>query len=318
MDLYLKTALGLMLAAGTATAQVSVTDGFGDGDRDNDGTLDGAATDAGDTGIEWYSVGGATSNGDPKPELSVAEDAALGSGNALFGRARGGNAELAGFFGQTISLGSNIGDTLTMSFDFRLDTTQEELSELSSSAELRFGLYTDSDSEIGTGGWGTSDGDFDSGNPGVGGDSGFFFRTAIGPTPPAGLASRIVYEPDNGDNIAGGSLTETIRVEDGFGGIFDDAAHSIEIIFERIAGPAGEDLLITFTIDGTSFSDTTVNENLPASTDLASFDYFALMTTQDQDWVIDNFSISTQAIPTPGAAATLALAGLVATGRRRR
>ena len=306
---------GLAVATKVASANVLITDGFGDGDRDNDSVLDGPLEDAGDVGIAWYSIGGSTSGGDPKPELSVAADAGIGSGNAMFGTARGSNAELAGFFGQEVSLGSNIGDTMTISFDIRLDPTNEPLSELSASAEIRFGLYN-SDEAIGVGGFGTSDGDYDSGNPGVGGDSGFMFRTPIGQAATPGNKSRIVYEPNNPDNLLGGSGTETIKDQEDFGGIYDDQKHTISIEFERIAGAPGEDLFITFTIDGLSLTDTTVGEGLPASTSLASFDYFAMITTEDQDWVIDNFSLTT--VPAPGAAMLFGVTGLAAARRRRR
>ncbi|MEL7472599.1 MAG: hypothetical protein AAGK04_04715 [Planctomycetota bacterium] len=319
MKQHISIAIALMASAGLAAAQTSITDGFGDGDRDNDGSLDGPLTDASDVGINWYSVGGTTSGGDPKPELTVADDAGgINSGNALFSQSRGSNAELAGFFGSQVSLGSNIGDTMTLSFDLRLNAASEPLTDLSDSAELRFGLYTDSDNELGTGGWGTSDGDFDSGSssPGVGGDSGFFFRTPINDAAPASFASRIIYEPNNPDNIAGGSGTETIRVEDDFGGIYDELSHNIEVTFERILGAPGEDLLITFAIDGVSFSDTTVGEGLPLG-DLASFDYFVIMMSQDMDYAIDNFSLTTTAIPAPGVAAVMGLAGLAGVRRRR-
>ncbi|MEO1129614.1 MAG: hypothetical protein AAFX05_07920 [Planctomycetota bacterium] len=307
----------LAVTAAAGTAHAAIVDGFGDGDRDNDGSLEGPLTDPGDVGIEWYSIGGTTSGGNLKPEPSIADDAAgLGSGNALFVQARGSNAEMAGFFGQKLSLGSNLGDTMTVSFDVRLNATSEPLADLSNSAEFRFGLYS-SDQPIGTGGFGTSDGDFDGGsNPGVGDDSGFMFRTPIGDAEPAGVKSRIVYEPDNPDNILGGSGTETIKDEEGFGGMYDELKHTFSVEFERIAGAPGEDILITWMIDGNTLSDTTVGEGLPASTDLVSFDYFAAITTGDMDWVIDNFSINL--VPAPGAAAVLGAAGFAAGIRRRR
>ncbi|MEM1185404.1 MAG: hypothetical protein AAGI53_10440 [Planctomycetota bacterium] len=316
----LMRALLVVGAAGSiASAGVSIVDGFGDGDRDNDGVLEGAVNDASDTGIQWYGIGGATSGGDPKPGLTVEDDAAgLGSGNALFGQARGGGSELAGFFGQRVSLGQNVGDKMILSFDVRLDTTREPLDELTSSAELRFGLYTDNDGEIGNGGWGTSDGDFDNNNPGVRGDSGFLFRLGIGETQPATPQGRIVYEREDASQILGGSGDETIKVQDDFAGIYDDLAHSIEVTFERIDAAPGEDLLITVTLDGVSFSDTTANENLPMLLDLASFDYFALTTNQDQDWALDNFSLRTVAIPAPGAVGLIGLSGVVVGARRRR
>ena len=319
MNDFIRALVIVGVAGGAATADVSIFDGFGDGDRDNNGVTDGGGVDdASDVGINWYGIGGFTSGGDPKPELTVGTDAGLGSGNALFGQSRGGGSELAGFFGQSVALGQTVGDRMILNFDVRLDTTREPLSELTSSAELRFGLYTDNDNEIGTGGWGTSDGDFDSNTPGIRGDSGFLFRLGIGETRPVNPQGRIVYEREGGTQILGGSGDETIQIADDFSGIYDDLAHSIEVVFERIDAAPGEDLLITVTLDGVSFSDTTAGENLPALTDLATFDYFAFNPNQDQDWVLDNFSLRTVAIPAPGMAGVVGVSGLMLAGRRRR
>lgn len=318
MSDFIRALVIVGVVGSVATADVSIFDGFGDGDRDNDGVLDGSANDPADTGINWYGIGGFTGGGDPKPDLTIDNDAAIGSGNALFGQARGGGSELGGFFGQQVSLGQNIGDKMILNFDVRLDTTREPLDELTSGSEIRFGLFTDNDGEIGTGGWGTSDGDFDSNNPGVRGDSGFLFRLGIGETQPVNPQGRIVYEREGGTQILGGSGDETIKVQDDFAGIYDDLAHNIEVTFERIDAAPGEDLLITVTLDGVSFSDTTAGENLPSLLDLASFDYFAFTTNQDQDWVLDNFSLQTVAIPAPGAMGLLGLSGLVLGARRRR
>ena len=71
--------IALMAAAGTAQGQVLVSDGFGDGDRDNDGIAEGPVTDAGDVGQAWYFARGSSDI-----TVSVADDAAgIGSGNAL-------------------------------------------------------------------------------------------------------------------------------------------------------------------------------------------------------------------------------------------
>src|SRR5437870_1840032 len=63
-----------------AHAAVIVKDGFGDGDRDNNGTSETAATDATDVGVPWYYAGGGTSNAILK---AIDDSAGIGTGNAL-------------------------------------------------------------------------------------------------------------------------------------------------------------------------------------------------------------------------------------------
>ncbi len=71
--------IATLMAAGTASGQVLVSDGFGDGDRDNDGIAEGPVTDVSDVGQAWYFARGSSAI-----TLSVADDAGgIGSGNAL-------------------------------------------------------------------------------------------------------------------------------------------------------------------------------------------------------------------------------------------
>lgn len=75
-----------------------------------------------------------------------------------------GGSSLAGFFGENVALGPELGDSLKVSFDFRVwrDASLNFL-EQPEDAELRFGLYQDSDSQLGmtnnsAGRWETSGG----------------------------------------------------------------------------------------------------------------------------------------------------------------
>src|SRR4051795_4580937 len=66
--------------AATATAGIIFTDGFGDGDRDNNGTPEAPVTNASDVGLPWFKAGSGTS----AMTFQVIDDSAgIGSGNAL-------------------------------------------------------------------------------------------------------------------------------------------------------------------------------------------------------------------------------------------
>ena len=73
-------AAGLLSIAGARGVVITnvVTDGFGDGDRDNNGTTEVAATDALDVGVPWYYAGSGTSNAIQK---TVDDSAGIGNGN---------------------------------------------------------------------------------------------------------------------------------------------------------------------------------------------------------------------------------------------
>lgn len=185
-----------------ASAVVVLSDGFGDADLDNDGTIDGnvqgsvedttwipgrlfvdgmssepentevtAALDASDTGIRWLQMRGWTSaqgnfpgSGSPKPGVAVVSDSAqietqAGTGGlnrpslggyAMSWESRGGGSALAGFFDRNIALGENVGDQVKVSFDFRLwgDTPNAE-EVMPAASEIRFGLYQDTDDQLG-------------------------------------------------------------------------------------------------------------------------------------------------------------------------
>jgi PEP-CTERM motif len=311
------SAATMLYCSSQISAAVLVSDGFGDADRDNDGVTDGAAVaDAADTGIRWFSMD-QTSGGLPKPALTVEDDSAgIGSGNALFAASRGSNAEMMGRFDSTISLGGNVGDKLIMSFDMRIDPTDHPLSGLSN-ASIRFGLYQDSDNQLGSAGWGTSDGKFDNGNPGARGDAGFQLRLPLGSAPGTvdGATDQRVRINDetvsSSQSIFGGS-TDFVRGGSGpFPVIGDALKHHITFTLER-TGLGANDFTATLELDGNSFGGNDASDTIAS---VLSFQYFAFQDqSADFDYVLDNFRIA--AVPEPNSFLLLASAGLLAACRR--
>jgi hypothetical protein len=189
-----------------------------------------AATDPSDVGIKWFSISGfsGTTTLTPRVSVHILDDSAnalpetnsaigyystpaggtkvataIGNGLALAAEAKGRANQAAGFFNQQIQLGTAVNDTVKVSFDFRVwfsapnfndsgnppTTTINHVPEI---GELRFGLYGDTDSQLGQTNtvagpgstpavWGSANGNFrgDNGNVGAQGDHGWFVRVPI-------------------------------------------------------------------------------------------------------------------------------------------
>ncbi len=197
--------------APTAFGVVKFSDGFGDGDRNNDGTLNDADTDtqtngigtytpargsnpdpnpdpmvhggatnpevstvldAGDEGLRWLSHSGFTgsNNGDRRAFIAIVDDTqgsmletkptsttgglgitAINDGYALSYNSKGRGNSIAAFFDETIELGDEVGDQVKVSFDLRVwrDAPNANAVEQPDDAELRFGLFQDTDSQLG-------------------------------------------------------------------------------------------------------------------------------------------------------------------------
>ncbi|TWT35388.1 hypothetical protein KOR34_02790 [Posidoniimonas corsicana] len=136
--------------------------------------------DAADTGIRWLQIRGWSDAldtahpgpGSPKPQITIVDDTqgamvetsggagglgidAIDSGYAMAWESRGGGSVAAGFFDRTISLGSTVGDTVKVSFDFRVwrdapnTNSGADSNNSPSFGELRFGLYQDTDNQLG-------------------------------------------------------------------------------------------------------------------------------------------------------------------------
>jgi len=200
----------------SAHAAVVIFDGFGDADRNNNGTpLEAADVDTGgfggngvigtytparasnpdtnpdpniedratnaelttvlnpsDVGIRWLSNASFTNTntGDPAAQPRIVDDTqgvmletkptstvgglgvtAINNGHALSYNSRGRGTSIAGFFDQTIELGPEVGDQVKVSFDMRVwrDAPNANTFEQPRYGELRFGLFEDTDNQLG-------------------------------------------------------------------------------------------------------------------------------------------------------------------------
>jgi hypothetical protein len=143
----LRTSIAFVAAGllGLASARASivtniVTDGYGDGDRDNNGLDAGAtATNPSDVGIPWYDAAGTSAF-----TFQATDDSAgIGSGNALQVFNTGSNNRpMAGHF---TSQALNDGDSLALSFDMRLLSSKNTSNvDVTADRAIRFGIYNDS------------------------------------------------------------------------------------------------------------------------------------------------------------------------------
>ena len=271
-----------------------------------------AVENAGDRGISWYHLAGFTSSGtgDPKVNARIVNDAAgflpdtnpaigftsgntpgratvaaIDDGLALAIESKGRNSQLGGFFDDDysdgnqgrVSLGPEVGDAVSVSFDFRVwmsapNFNAQSKQHVPTKTELRFGLYQDTDSQLGmtnpTAGvngtpavWGEEGGLLrgDGGGVGGAGDHGWFARLPIEdpdepdasiPTfkPPAGgVEARITEElnhaPDSDPRIQNGSQ-DTIAAPDAANPNFVNMSYrkvyNISLTLDRIDDLAGE------------------------------------------------------------------------------
>ena len=220
-----------------AHAVVKFFDGFGDADRNNDGVVDfydtdinisgtwndpvedaalasrgivevTAAEDANDIGIVWSGIRSFdTAANLAKSNIKIINDnIATGgetsaelhnSGLALGVEPRGGGGSFIGKFPQSVEVGPVAGDRLVVSFDFR--AWRESTNPLTPPEfnELRWGLYEDTDNELGTTApygdgfvsappgdtveWGKDDGNWFASQPGAEGDKGIRANLTFGP-----------------------------------------------------------------------------------------------------------------------------------------
>jgi hypothetical protein len=131
-------AWGVAMASTGASAAIVFTDGFGDGDRDNNGLDSGAtATDPTDVGIAWLMTDG-TSAVNFK---AIDDSAGIGTGNALqLNNTSSNNRPSVGHF-SPVTLAD--GEKLVLRFDLRL------VSATTADRGIRFGLYRDTNGDDG-------------------------------------------------------------------------------------------------------------------------------------------------------------------------
>lgn len=222
-------ALAVVLAAAPSFA---ITDGFGDADRNNNGSITAydtdllVAEDAGDVGIIWAATRGFTSSGDPKASIKIIDDSVgdidspgLQSGYALGVEGKGSGSSLAGFFDAPVALGANVGDRVDFSFDIRGWSQSGNPTAFPAISELRVGIFQDTDAQfgqsanVGFGGssvvWGDdtgeNDGEWRGSDPGPKGDKGYWLRLPIGAVSDP-LDGRLIYENNTGNFLEGSSV----------------------------------------------------------------------------------------------------------------
>jgi len=263
--------MGAFWLPSAAQAAVVFFDGFGDADRDNNGTpLEAADVDTGgfggggtistyiparesnpdpnpdpmidergrnaeltaaldptDVGIRWFSNASFTNThtGDPAAQPRIVDDTqgvmletkpnstlgglgvtAIDDGYALSYNSRGRGTSIAGFFNETIELGPQVGDQVKVSFDVRIwrDAPTDNAFDQPENAELRFGLFQDTDNQLGMTNpvagrnftpavWGQADGGFEGNrlNPSVPGSE-------IGVPGDHGWFGAVIWEDPNG------------------------------------------------------------------------------------------------------------------------
>ncbi|MEM9352320.1 MAG: PEP-CTERM sorting domain-containing protein [Planctomycetota bacterium] len=206
--------------------------------------------------------------------------AALGSGLALANESKGRGSSVAAFFDDdysdgnqgTISLGPNEGDKVRVSFDYRVwmsapNFNGNTLQHIPTVSELRFGLFEDSDGQLGQANpfagdaftsavWGSEGGNFRGDLPGAGGngDKGWYARVPIeDPDEPdplfrplAGGADARIVEEDNsvgsGTDLAyltgpQDSVAVPNQVTPNFVNLDYQKAYTLSLTLERFTDP---------------------------------------------------------------------------------
>jgi hypothetical protein len=138
--LFAAVALATSLSYNSASAGIVFTDGFGDGDRDNNGLDTGAlVTDPLDLGIPWLLTDGTSA----VTFRATDDSAGIGMGNALQLNNTGANNRPA--LGHFSPITMADGDTLVLRFDARLLSTS-----VNADRAVRWGLYHDTNGDDGT------------------------------------------------------------------------------------------------------------------------------------------------------------------------
>ncbi len=278
-------------------------------------------TDASDVGIRWQGAGGFTSGANADTGLFAAkiynrifddsagvapEAVTIDSGLALGLNSKGRGTTLTGFFGQNVALGQNVGDQVKVSLDLRLWDSSPNLNSPATpaKADLRFGLYEDTDNQLGqtnsfagpafgSAVWGQDDGSLDGlvVGPSAAGDHGWATRIKIGPdypadgadapTPSGGTTGPRIFEETNDGapgvqsrRIMQGSDIDIVASPDdlnpNFTSILQGKVYNLSLTLERTANSIFATYGVENLTDGTSFSfggeeSLTDNTTLPGS-----------------------------------------------------
>lgn len=321
------------------------------------------------SGLTWLATRGFTSSntGDPKSHIKIFDDSlgrtdddagvaednshVHGTGYALGVESKGTGSSFVGVFPETVVLGPHAGDKVVVSLDWRFWRLSNNPSPAPNPGEMRWGLWQDTDGELGQSGpegkndasaiWGEEDGDWFSGDSDVGveGDKGIYTRLPLGPSADAGN-SRINWEynvsdingtSNNGRFFEGSGVSNTpgsggdvgtvaSPTGDGPGGAITTLGTN-QISMEIVRLDDGLVQVASFVNgseilrDEIKLTDTGFDViGPPADT----FDYIGFRNSSgDYDFVIDNVSVQSFQIPEPNAAMIVALSVAVLGLRKR-
>ena len=297
----LLSALALSMSWAPATqADIVFSDGFGDGDLNNDGASDSGAVvdDVADVGVPFYRARGASTTA-----ATLVTDngvGGIGSGLALKFEPNTSASRIlsAGFDDTTLA---NIGESIVLSFDVRLDAT------VPSNAGLRFGLHNNGGPAIGA--------DFDGNNPprptAMVADTGVFEQLDTGTI--SGNAVDFRYEP-TGDVILGGIGNTFLGAStDAASTLTDTTAKNISLTVTLVDIDVLE---LTYAADGTEFATVRTDSGSGVASPTLTFNQFAIgNASSDLDFFIDNVQVEF-VVPEPGAVSLLAC-GVLGLLRRR-
>jgi len=290
-----------LIIGSVSNASVVLTDGFGDGDRDNNGTTEVAASNASDTGVPWFWGGGGTSSA----LLQAVDDSSgIGAGNALqLANSPGqNNRPIAGHFaGSSVTL--NDGDSIVLRFDMRVVSNSVTTDRL-----FRFGLYTDNST--------FTSGDRSSTDTSYLDDVGYMARVDVGADASNSTTMDIVRDDSNSVNILGAtatSLSPAVQSTTAANQLTDALKHHFELSLTR----SGTSMLLSLQEDSN-----TILTGTDASPGTVGFTFNEVMFTARSnsisDYRLDNIEVSTTAaVPEPAGITTLGVAGIGLLARRR-
>lgn len=270
------------VSASMAAAVNVFSDDFSDGNRDG-----------------WYRTSGGN--------LTVIDDSAgIGTGNALDFDVNSSGTQrriLANF--DAVEL-VNIGDSLSLSFDFRITGTGDL------NAGFRFGLFNS------RGTLQTADATSGTSSANAADDQGYFGRLSLGTLAEA----RLQEDRASGTSFMGGSDLSTHATDAAFGGINDVLTHTAVLTVTRMASlnSAGEPLdipVLSLLIDGTSYIDDPDGDR---ASPRWTFDEVGFSGgNREANFVIDNVNVDFAPIPEPATLGLMALSlgGLFVTRRFR-
>jgi hypothetical protein len=284
------------LPAATASAGILFTDGFGDGDRDNNGTAEAPVTDPSDVGVAWFYAGGGTS----AATLAAIDDSAgIGNGNALqLFNSGSNNRPIAAQFAPTAL---NDGDRLVFRFDMRVVSTS-----VTADRNFRFGLYTNAGTYL-SGDQGSTDTSYQD-------DVGYNCRVDVGPDASNSTSMDVTRDDSAAGTVIGGTATGLgISSTNAVNQLVDNAKHHFELSLTRSA----TGLLISLQQDGNAAISGTDATPVPGNFTFTE----AMLSTRSNaatDYRFDNIQV--EYVPFVPEPASIAAIGMIATGliaRRR-